>query len=192
MALWGKTDVEAARPKYINVATLPAGTNLVFVDTDEAKVASNKSKGITVPGWYLTRQWVDNSGSTRYQAECLVAMSTAVTQATAGDALDDLIVPDVNTVIGITTQPANQVTVLGAATFAVVAAFTAGTGTLAYQWQRKAADGARFVSVSGATSASLVLSGQTEANTGDQYRVVISGGGAKAVTSEVATLTFGT
>lgn len=188
MALWGKTDIEGSKPKWVNLATQPAGTQLVFVDRTEATTPSNRSKGLVNGGWWLYREAVDQDGNKRYFAECLVAMD--VTAAIAGDAADDLTVPDVNTVITISVHPADQTTVAGSATFSVTAAFSAGTGTLLYQWQRKTATG-KWTNVAGATSASLVRSGQTSTNTGDQYRVMVSGGGAKTVTSNVATLTFG-
>ncbi len=164
--------------------------SIVFVDTDEAQAQSNKTKGITGTGWWLVSNHQDNSGSIRYNAECLISL--ARTQAQAGDADDDLIVPDVNTVITISVGPTNQTTSLGAATFGVTAAFTAGTGTLTYQWQRRLASGARFSNVAAATGATLSLTAQTAANTGDQYRVIVSGGGARDVISAPATLTFGT
>ena len=164
--------------------------SIVFVDTDEAQAQSNKTKGITGAGWWLVSNHQDNSGSIRYNAECLISL--ARTQAQTGDADDDLIVSDVNTVITISVGPANQTTSLGAATFGVTAAFTAGTGTLTYQWQRKLASGARFSNVAAATGATLSLTAQTAANTGDQYRVIVSGGGARHVISAPATLTFGT
>lgn len=192
MPLWGNTDIEASRPKFIDVATLPAGTNLVFVDATESMAASNKTKGIKVPGWYMVREWQDNAGTVRYQSDCIVAMSSSVTQAVAGDANDDTLVPDVNTVVGITVQPVDRTTTLGAATFTVTAAFTSGTGTLTYQWQRRINGGQRWTNVTGATAASLALTAQTTANTGDQYRVNVAGAGSRAVTSDAAILTFGT
>lgn len=164
--------------------------SIVFVDINEAQAQSNKTKGITGAGWWLVSNHQDNSGSIRYNAECLISL--ARTQAQAGDAADDLIVPDVNTVITISVGPANQTTSLGGATFGVTAAFTAGTGTLTYQWQRRLASGARFSNVAAATGATLALTAQTAANTGDQYRVIVSGGGARDVISAPATLTFGT
>ena len=174
----------------VKIAPIVYNNNdIFFVDISEAQAESNKAKGITGAGWWLIKSHVDNDGQTRYKSECLVAM--ARTALAAGDANDDLVVPDVKTVILISVQPANQTTVSGAATFAVTAAFSAGTGTLTYQWQRKTATGTRWTNVSGATSASLALTGQTETNNGDQYRVVVSGGGAKAVTSKAAMLTFG-
>jgi hypothetical protein len=93
--------------------------------------------------------------------------------------------------ITIGTQPANQTTSSGAATF-TVAATVDQSGTLAYQWQKRTSSGGRFSNVSGATSASLALTGQTAAADGNQYRVKITTSkGAAEVTSSVATLTFG-
>jgi hypothetical protein len=181
---------EGATFQVVRAPVIYNNNEIFFVDVTEAQVQSNKSKGITGAGWWLIKTFEDNNGTVRYKTECLVSM--ARTALDAGDANDDLVVPDVNTVIEITTQPSNQTTVSGSATFSVIAAFTAGSGTLVYQWQRRAVDGVRWMNISGATSASLVRSAQTTANTGDQYRVVVSGGGAKAITSNAAILTFGT
>ena len=64
-------------------------------------------------------------------------------------------------------------------------------GTLAYQWQKRLTSSGRFANVSGATSASLVLSSQAAGNTGNQYRVRVNNGvGATEVVSNTATLTF--
>jgi len=175
----------------VKIAPIVYNNNeIFFVDISEAQAESNKAKGINGSGWWLIKSYVDNDGTTRYKTECLVAM--ARTAAAAGDAADDLVVPDVNTAILISVQPVNRTTVSGSATFTVTAAFSAGSGTLTYQWQRRANGTNRFVAVPGATSASLVRSGQVLSNSGDEYRVVIQGGGAKAVTSNAATLTFGT
>ena len=64
-------------------------------------------------------------------------------------------------------------------------------GTLTYQWQKRLTSSGRFANVSGATSASLVLSSQAAGNTGNQYRVRVNNGvGATEVVSNTATLTF--
>lgn len=189
MPLWNKTDALASRPIWVNLSAYPAGTQLVFVDDTEAAVASNKAKGITGPGWWLYREFTDSDGQVRYKTENVVSLAN--TAVAAGDADDDATVPDVSVTITIDTQPTDQTTVLGAATFSVVASISP-SGTLEYQWQKKAVGTTRWVPVVGATSASLALTAQTEANTGDQYRVVVKGSGAKAVTSEPAKLTFGT
>ena len=162
---------------------------MIFVDDTEKDVASNKSRGITGPGWWLYRTYTDVSGRTRHKAECLAFVHA--TAAAAGDDTDDTIAADVIETISIGTQPADQTTSSGGATF-TVAATASASGTLAYQWQRRTSSGGRFSNVSGATSASLALTGQTAANDGAQYRVKITTSkGAAEVTSSVATLTFG-
>lgn len=161
---------------------------LIFVDSTEKDVASNKARGITGPGWWLYRTYTDVSGRTRHKAECLAFVHA--TAAAAGDDADDTIVADVLEVITVGTQPADQTTSSGAATF-TVAATVDQSGTITYQWQKRTATSGRFANVSGATSASLVLSGQLAANTGNQYRVKITTSkGAAEVTSSIATLTF--
>ena len=162
---------------------------LIFVDSTEKDVASNKSRGIWGPGWWLYRSYTDVSGRTRHKAECLAFVHA--TAGAAGDDADDTIAADVIETITIGTQPANQNTSSGAATFSVSATASA-SGTLAYQWQKRTSSGGRFSNVSGATSASLALTGQTAAADGNQYRVKITTSkGAAEVTSSVATLTFG-
>jgi hypothetical protein len=137
----------------------------------------------------LYRSYTDVSGRTRHKAECLAFVHA--TAAAAGDDADDTIAADVIETITIGTQPANATTSSGAATF-TVAATASASGTLAYQWQKRTTSGGRFSNVSGATSASLALTGQTAAADGNQYRVKITTSkGAAEVTSSVATLTFG-
>ncbi len=161
---------------------------LVFVDTTEDGIASNKSRGIDGPGWWLYRTYNTAEGTTRHKAEKLAALRVAA--GTSGDVADETVAADVLEVITIGTQPANQNTSSGAATFSV-AATVDQSGTITYQWQKRTSSSSRFANVSGATSASLVLSGQTAANTGNQYRVKInSSKGAAEVVSSVATLTF--
>ena len=161
---------------------------LIFVDSTEKDVAANKERGIWGPGWWLYRSYTDVSGRTRHKAECLAFVHA--TAGAAGDDADDTIAADVIETITIGTQPANQNTSSGAATFAVVATASA-SGTLAYQWQKRTSSSGRFSNVSGATSASLALTGQTAAATGNQYRVKITTSkGAAEVTSNAATLTF--
>lgn len=190
MPLWGKTDATLSRPNWINLSTYPAGTQLVFVDETEAAQPANKAKGLTGAGWWLYREYTDAAGAVRYKTENLVHIAT--TAVAAGDAADDAVAADVNAVVTISVQPANQTTVTGGATFGVTAA-VAPSGTLTYQWQVKQAGTTRWVAVGGATAATLVLTGQVLADSGDQYRVVIgSTSGAPKVTSNAATLTFGT
>ena len=93
-------------------------------------------------------------------------------------------------VITINTQPSNQTAVDGAASFSVSASVTNGA-TLSYQWEKQESGLGSFVSISGATSATLNLSSLANAaDNGDVYRVVVSStGGATSVTSSSAVLT---
>lgn len=164
--------------------------DLVFVDNTEVDVASNKSRGISGPGWWLYNTYNTAAGDTRHKAECLAFVHA--TAAAAGDDADDTIVADVLETITIDTQPTDQSTVSGAATFTVVASVDQ-SGTITYQWQKKPAGTTRYSDVSGATSASLALTGQTEDEDGDKYRVKINTSkGAEEVVSDAVTLTFGT
>jgi hypothetical protein len=80
----------------------------------------------------------------------------------------------------ITTQPTNQTVSAGqTATFSVVAT---GTAPLSYQWQLNGAN------ISGATSASYTTPVTTTANSGQQFRAVVSNSVGNA-TSTLATLT---
>lgn len=186
MALWGKTDADNSRPKYLGTADL---AKCIFVDATEAQQAANKARGLNGAGWWLYNAYTDQDGNSRFKTELLVAIQEAA--ADAGDRADDTKAADATYTITVGTQPANQNTSTGGATFSISATVTAGGGTLAYQWQKKAVGASKWVNVSGATSSSLALTGQTADNTGDQYRVkVTSAGGAKEVTSDVATLTF--
>ena len=163
---------------------------LIFVDDTEADIASNKSRGIWGPGWWQYRTHVDADGNTRHKAECLAFVHA--TAAAAGDDSDDTIAADVLEVITIGTQPVDKTTVSGAATFSVVATVDQ-SGTITYQWQKRLSSTGRFSNVSGATSASLALTGQTASETGNQYRVKInSSKGAVEKVSDIVTLTFGT
>jgi hypothetical protein len=186
MTLWAKTDADNSRPKYLNTADL---AKCIFVDITEAQQETNKKRGLTHGGWWLYNTYTDSQGTTRHKAECLVAL--AETAANAGDRADDTKAADATYTITIGTQPADQDTSAGAATFTVAATVSSGGGTLAYQWQVKTVGSANWADVTDATSDSLVLADQAEGNSGDQYRVkVTSSAGAGEVTSDVATLTF--
>lgn len=168
--------------------------NIFFVSLEEAQLDSNKKKGIHGAGWYRIISYIDADGNTRYKSELLQEQSTP--NLIANDANDDLVIADTNPVIIIGTQPSNQTTVTGGATFSVSATLQAVTNpvsTITYQWQKAVAGSTRFVNVTGATSVSLALTGQTSANTGDRYRVVMNTtpNAIAAVTSSAATLTFG-
>ena len=186
MALWSNTDAAESKPKWIATADLPF---TFFVDETEAQKKSNKDKGINGAGWWDIREYKDSDGTSRYKTILLVAMTTPF--ATSADASDDATVADIEAVITIGTQPTTQAITLGAATFAVVAT-VAPSGTVTYQWQKALASAnTKFANIIGQTASSIILSGQTAANTGDRYRVVVSSTtGAPKVTSNAVPLTF--
>ena len=84
----------------------------------------------------------------------------------------------------ITAQPTDQSVVAGTtATFEVVASNASG-----YQWQRSTDNGTTFIDVSSATANSYTTPVTTLADSGTQYRVVVSGA-SNSVTSSAVTLT---
>lgn len=146
----------------------PAGTTVSF---DPAAIAVGASTAVTLNGtntlnagtYNITVTGVATGAPTR------TALLSYTVQSGSGPA--------------ITTQPANQTTCVGSnATFTVAA-----TGT--YQWQVNTGSG--FSNISGATSASLVISGATASQSGNAYRCVVTGQ-CGSTTSSSATLTVNT
>ncbi len=168
-----------------------ATETIVFVDETEAGLAANKARGLSSPGWWAYRTYTDAAGKTRHKAEQLAFITNP--EANADETLaDDTIAADVQALITVGSQPTDQTTASGAATF-TVAATCDNSGTVTFQWQRRTSSSARWTNVSGATSASLALTGLTNAADGYQYRVKLNADvGAPEVISSTATLTFGT
>jgi len=194
MSLYGRVDSAANQTAVGRTRGNGAGSateTIVFVDETEAGLAANKERGITAPGWWAYRTYTDAAGNTRHKAEHLMVLTNP--EANADETLaDDTIAADVQALITISAQPTAQTTVSGAATFSVTASCD-NSGTVTFQWQKKASGGSRWANVSGATSASLVLAGQTADEDGDQYRVKLNADvGAPEVISTAVALTFGT
>ena len=180
--------------------------SLVFVDTTEAALAENKSRGITGPGWWLYRTYTTHNGDTKYKSECLAVVSS--TASASGDDTDDTVVADVASAVTISSQPANSTSSSGAGTFAVSTSTTGTPGTLTYQWQRQTANattrwqnivggaggldtGITYSNFTTATLAYASLGGATL--DGYKYRVKINsaGGTEEIISNGAATLTFG-
>tara|TARA_A100001515_G_scaffold13810_1_gene10342 strand:+ start:6571 stop:7398 length:828 start_codon:yes stop_codon:yes gene_type:complete len=175
---------------------------LVFVDTTEDGIASNKTRGIDGPGWWLYRTYQTHNGTERHKAEKLASLRVAA--GTSGDTADETVVADVLETITVGTQPANSTSSSGAGTF--VAAFTVDqSGTKVYKWQRQTATATtRWVDISASldtgityadfTTATLAYSGlASDALDGYKYRCVLntSKGAETKYTDGAATLTFG-
>jgi len=91
----------------------------------------------------------------------------------------------VNNIIGITTQPGNQIACIGGSvSFSVDAT---GTG-LTYQWRRGTVNLTNGGNISGATSATLIINPVDISNTASDYNVVITGACSSTVTSTNASL----
>ena len=86
MGSWGKTDTLADAPKWLDANDPNASNDLDYaflVDVDEARVDSNRDKGLKTPGWNLYREYTDQNGNTRRMIEPLVVMK--VDPAVSGD-----------------------------------------------------------------------------------------------------------
>ena len=194
MSLYGRVDSVANQTQAGLARGNGAGSateTIVFVDETEAGLAANKERGLSSPGWWSYRTYTDAAGKTRHKAEQLAFITNP--EANADETLsDDTIAADVQALITVGTQPTDQTTASGAATF-TVAATCDNSGTVTFQWQRRTSSSARWTNVSGATSASLALTGLTNAADGYQYRVKLNADvGAPEVISDTVTLTFGT
>ena len=175
---------------------------LVFVDTTEQSIASNKSRGITGPGWWQYRTYQTHNGDTKHKAEYIAPAKA--TAGNAGDMADDTLAADVLEVITVGTQPAASTSSSGAGTF-VAAATVDQSGTITYKWQRQTKSATtRWVDVSASldtgityanfTTATLAYSGLSgDTLDGYKYRCVInsSKGAVQKYTDGAATLTFG-
>tara|TARA_A100001234_G_scaffold207825_1_gene205364 strand:- start:448 stop:1032 length:585 start_codon:yes stop_codon:yes gene_type:complete len=194
MSLYGRVDSTANQTQAGLARGNGAGSateTIVFVDETEAGLAANKARGLSSPGWWAYRTYTDAAGNTRHKAEQLAFITNP--EANADETLsDDTIAADVAATITVGTQPTDQTTSSGGATF-TVAATCDNSGTVTFQWQRRTSSSARWTNVSGATSASLALTGLTNAADGYQYRVKLNADvGAPEVISDTVTLTFGT
>ena len=200
--------VRRTAPKAVAEYVVKGGDSvsydLVFVDTTEQDIASNKTRGITGPGWWQYQTYVTHNGDTRHKAEYIAPAKA--TAGNAGDFTDDTVAADVLETITVGTQPANSTSSSGAGTF-VAAATVDQSGTITYQWQRQTANATtRWVNISAAdldtgityanwTTATLAYSALGDDSLdGYKYRCVIntSKGAETKRTNGAATLTFGT
>jgi len=92
-----------------------------------------------------------------------------------------------NPVVGLVVAPATRAVCLGGST-TFNASVTSG-GPITYQWERSIDGGLTYSAITGATSATLTISGVTQNMTGYRYRVVATAAPCGSVTSNVATLT---
>ena len=194
---------------YVNASGDSFVGDLLGVSLAEAQDAGTRSRGITGPGWWYYKTYVDGNGTTRHKAECIASFKIGTAGGNAGVIGDDTLLDDAataeDTVAGqvdaiITIDALLPADVPGATETIGTASFTIQPGAistppadatlLTFQWQRKAAGG-RWTNLAAETSDTLNLTGLTVAdNDQDQYRVKVnSTNGAPEVVSRAATLT---
>jgi hypothetical protein len=190
-----------------SITTQPSNANIC--------AGNNASFTVVAGGGGLTYQWQENSGSgfanitnggVYSGATTATLLLTGVTvsmnsyqyrvvingSCPPANVTSNAVVLTVGTALVITTQPANQVVCAGQ-----TANFSVGvTGTvLNYQWQENTGSG--FVNItnggiySGATSATLTITGVTAGMNNYQYRVVLTGS-CPPINSSAALLTVNT
>ncbi|MFZ1529239.1 MAG: reprolysin-like metallopeptidase [Ferruginibacter sp.] len=93
----------------------------------------------------------------------------------------------VNSPVSVTTQPADVSVCLPTNTTSISIA-ASGTA-VTYQWQQSTDAGATWANISGATGATLNLTGLTATMNGYRYRAQLAGTCTSSLTSSVATLT---
>ena len=195
---------------YVNAAGDSFVGNLLGVSLAEAQDAGARSRGITGPGWWYYKTYVDSSGTTRHKAECIASFKIGTAGGNAGVEGDDVLLNDAttpeDTVVGQVDAIITIDALLPADTAGTEAAGTAsftiqpgaistppGDATLlTFQWQRRAVGGRwTNLGIPSATTDTLSLTGLTVAgNDQDQYRVKVnSTNGAPEVISRAATLT---
>jgi hypothetical protein len=157
-----------------NAATTLAG------EADEVYVLTGLAGGVAGTGAAFT---VTRTAGGAIASVAITAVGTGFAAAETITILGSLIGG-----VDVTDDLVVTVTTVGtaAATFSVTAA---GQATLQYQWQRQTT-GTTWSNISGATSASLALTGLTTASNGYKYRVRVSStGGALTLISNSVTLT---
>jgi hypothetical protein len=186
------------------------GSDLYFIDVDEAQQPENRARGLKGAGWWLYRAWTNADGSLAQHAECLIALGgqSDKLQATTGDSAtslrngstDDAVVLD--STVTITAQPSDVSVVGGQTAQFTIAASLSGAGSLTYQWQVQEGGTGAWANVSRGTggttatyttAATLVLGASgaaTHDNNGDKYRCIVGASTANTdVTSNAVTLT---
>jgi len=180
------------KPKYTMFNSHFSPNEIYGVSEDEVAVTKTF---LTHAGWVGITTYLDNEGELRIKSEVLVAMSGISTGVTsfgqAGDADDDVILPDVTIII--LTQPSSvgiATTELPQdATFSVLATAEPSGTNLTYQWQED--DGGGFTNIIGATDSSVTIQNTDTTNDGYEYRVIISvDGGDTTLTSDTAILSI--
>lgn len=200
-----------------NVATLTVNTApAITTQPTNSTITSgnNTSFSVVAAGTGLTYQWQTNSGSGWgnitntgiYSGATTATLTlTSVASTNSGNqyrcVVSGTCAPSVtsnaatlivNTSANITSHPTNSTVCVGNNTsFSVIA-----TTAVSYQWEVNSGSGWSNVTnsgiYSGATTATLTLTNVASANSGNQYRCVVTGSAPSPATSNTAALTVNT
>jgi Immunoglobulin I-set domain len=169
------------------ITTQPANQTVTAGQTATFTVAATGTASLSYQ-WQKNSANISGATSSSYTTSATAATDNgakfdAVVSNSAGSVTSSAATLTVNPAAvapTITTQPANQIVIIGqTATFSVVAN---GTAPLSYQWQKNG------VAMSGATSASYTTPAATSGDNSSMFAVVVSNS-AGSVTSSAATLT---
>ena len=129
--------------------------------TDADGENTDSTKGVTTPVTTNDTVFVDGNGNFTVETDEV----TPPTPPTSGGGWDDTLWPNILQHSQSVSAPAGSL-----ATFSVVA----NGGPLSYQWQVDRRDGKGFVSIPGATGATLTVGPVTGAENGYQYRCAVT------------------
>jgi len=188
------TPVAAGIP---DITTQPVSTTRVVGQT--ASFSTTATGSALAYQWQRSNDagstWADVTGATAssYTTPALAlsdntARLRVVITNTAGSVTSDAALLTVTPpAISITNQPAAANTTVGGSATFTVAATVSGGGAVSYQWQQLPSGGS-WADLPGATAASYTATNVQLAQTGSQFRCVVSSPNATSVTSSAASL----
>ena len=148
---------------------------------------ANATFSVTATGSNVTYQWsvTDGSGNTTPISDATSATVniTGVTAAMNGNTYSVVVTGDCGTItsstaaltVNSTTAPSIEATQSGCEGADITFTATGGSGGSTLQWQVSTDGGATFTDVSGATSSSYTITGLTNGQNNNIYRVVATG-----------------
>ncbi len=146
----------------------------------------NSDDGTAQTGWYVDDILVKNEAAVNIRASLFNTAGTRIEYADTVTLITQVIVCDN---VAIITQPANTSGCAGGnASFSV----TASGSTPLYQWQVSTDAGVTYANITGATAATLTLTGVTAGMNNNRYRVIVNNTCPSSVTSTGATLSVST
>lgn len=183
------TAIGISRTISVSATAVPSSVSLLYQwqESPDGGATWNNISGATQASYNITSTQVSDNGKSYRVRVSGVPPAGLNTPSPVFSNASTLTVQKAQ--ISISSQPSNVVTSGTTATFSVSAIILPSLAAVSYQWQRSSNGGTTFTNISGATSASLNLSGLSTADSGLVYRVIVSGtGGADSVTSFAATL----